>query len=604
MSDSRAPTRLDLLRRLLKYTRKYWKWLAFSMLCSSGIAGLTSTYAWLVKPFLDGIFVEKNHVLLMLLPAALLGVTILKGLLGYALSYAMSCVSNRMVSDIQQELFIHLTLLPIRFHDRHSSGRLVSRVLNDVGTMGSAIPEMMKRVVQQALTFVAMMGVAFYQNWQLASLLLILGPVAAAASLRVGNRMVPLATRSQQLAEDTTSLLEEAFSAIRIVKAYGNERREHARFRDNQDLVVQTRIKFALVASLTSPIIEFIGVIGIGAIIWYGGYQVINGTMTPGEFFSFLMALALAYRPVRAMGGVNTVIQSAIAAAVRVFELLDQENETAMDHGTFQLPPLSRSLEFRHVEFRYEGRKESALTGIDLTIQVGEVIALVGRSGAGKSTLAHLVIRFYDPTSGTILMDGRDLREATLESLRGQIGVVTQEPILFDDTVYNNISYGRTDASHADVVAAAKAAAADEFIQRLPDGYESLIGEKGVKLSGGQRQRIAIARAILRDPPLLILDEATSSLDSESERLVQGALCNLMKRRTALVIAHRLSTVLNAHRIVVLDRGHIVGSGTHEQLLSTSEVYQQLYRAQFQDLVAQSEPCSVPSPLSVQWTPE
>ena len=538
----------------------------------------------MVSPFLDGIFVEKNRRLLTLLPIALLSLTVLKALLILAQSYVMNYVTNRMMSDIRQELFTHLILLPMAFHDRHSSGRLVSQVLNDVAMMSNAVPSMLRRVIQQGVTFAAMMGVAFYQNWQLATLLLVLGPVAFLAASRVGNRLGPLATRSQELSADMSALLQEAFSGIRIVKAYGNERMEMARFQQTQDKVVHTGIEAGFAASLTSPSLELIGVVGIGAIVWYGGYQVISGTMTPGAFFSFLVALTFAYQPIRVMGSANNTIQSSVAAARRVFELLDLETEETGEGQAVPLPSLSRSLEFRDVEFWYDGNKAAALTGINLTIRAGEMIALVGASGAGKSTLVQLVIRLYDPTSGMVLIDGHDIQQATLASLRGQIGVVTQEPLLFDDTIFGNILYGRPGATRTDVMAAARAAAVDEFVARLPKGYDSLIGEKGVRLSGGQRQRVAIARAILRDPRLLVLDEATSSLDSESEQLVQNALARFMKTRTTLVIAHRLSTVVNADRIVVLESGCMVGLGSHRELLSGCGTYQRLYQAQFKDI--------------------
>lgn len=576
-------TRVQVFLRLLRYLRKYWFHLSIGFVCSGCIAGLTAAYAWLVRPFLDGIFIEKNQFLLMVLPVVLLCVTVFKGLLVYAQSYLMSYINNWVVADIRQQLFSHLACLPVQFHDQHSSGRLVSRVLNDVGAMGNAVPGLMRKLIQQSLTFIALMGVAFYQNWRLAALLLVLIPVSSYAVLRVGNRLGPLATRGQQLAEDMTSLLEEAFSGIRILKAYGNERLESDRFWKAQELIVHTGIKVGLLSALTSPLMEIIGMLGIGAIIWYGGYQVINGTMTPGGFFSFLTALAMAYRPIRAMGMTNNSIQMSVSAARRVFEILDVENEEHGDRGKAILPGLLRSLEFRNVSFRYEGSHKMALKGIELTVHAGEVVAFVGSSGSGKSTLVHLVLRFYNPLGGSILIDGQDIRQVTLQSLRRQIGIVPQEPILFDDTVRNNISYGRIGASDAEIMAAAKAAGAHEFIEPLPNGYETIIGEKGVRLSGGQRQRLAIARAVLRDPPILILDEATSSLDSESERLVQWALYNFMKRRTTLVIAHRLSTVQRADRIVVLSQGRIVGCGTHKDLLAVCEIYQRLYKAQFQD---------------------
>jgi subfamily B ATP-binding cassette protein MsbA len=574
-------TRVQVFLRLLRYLRKYWFHLAVGFACSVGVAGLTAAYAWLVKPFLDGIFIDKNQFLLMTLPLVLLCVTLCKGFLVYAQSYLMNYINNWVIADIRQELFSHMACLPVQFHDRHSSGRLVSRVLNDVTAMGNAVPGVMRKLIQQSLIFIALTGVAFYQNWRMAAVFLVLIPASTFAASRVGSRLTPLATRGQQLTEDLTSLLQEAFSGIRILKACGNERLESDRFWRGQELIVRTGIKSGLLTALTSPLMEIIWVSGIGAIIWYGGYQVIRGTMTPGGFFSFLTAVFMTAKPIRAMGAVNNSLQLSVASAQRVFEILDLDNEEHEDRGKPILPRFSRSLEFRNVSFRYDGSREIALTGIELTVQAGEVVAFVGSSGSGKSTMVNLVLRFYDPSGGAILVDGQDIRQVTLQSLRRQIGMVPQEPILFDDTVRNNISYGRIGSSDAEIMAAAKAAGAHEFIERLPNDYETIIGEKGVRLSGGQRQRLAIARAILRDPPILILDEATSSLDSESERIVQWALRNFMKNRTTLVIAHRLSTILNADRIVVLDRGRMVGIGSHRDLLASCEAYQRLYDAQF-----------------------
>jgi subfamily B ATP-binding cassette protein MsbA len=328
--------------------------------------------------------------------------------------------------------------------------------------------------------------------------------------------------------------------------------------------------------------LEVIGVIGIAAIIWYGGHMVIQGDMTPGAFFSFLTAMFMTYTPLKRLSGTNNVIQQAMAAAERVFDLLDMPNEHEMDRGRAELSTIRRSLEFRGVRFQYQGTDVPALDDVNLTVRAGEIVALVGSSGSGKTTLVSLVARFYDPSDGLVLVDGRDVRDCTLRSLRSQIGIVSQDTVLFDDTVKNNIAYGRSAVTDAEIEQAARAAYAHDFIQRLPNGYASMIGEDGVKLSGGERQRLAIARAILRDPPILILDEATSSLDSESERIVQLAIANVMKNRTTLVIAHRLSTIQNADRIVVMDRGRIVESGTHEELLSRGGVYRRLHAIQFQ----------------------
>jgi subfamily B ATP-binding cassette protein MsbA len=410
-------------------------------------------------------------------------------------------------------------------------------------------------------------------------------PLSVVTMVRMGDRLRRLATTGQERIGDMASALQETLAGIRIVKAFGREEAEARRFHDSNKAYLRASLKALQVSSLASSHMEVIGVFGIAAIIWYGGYLVIQGTMTAGAFFSFLTAMFMAYTPLRKLGGANNVIQQALSAADRVFGVLDLENESARDHGRKELAPIAHTLEFRQVTFQYEGSDLPALSGIDLTVSRGEVVALVGSSGSGKTTLVSLVPRFYEPTSGAVLIDGQDIREGTLRSLRRQIGIVSQDTVLFDESVRYNIAYGRKEATDEQIVEAARAAYAHEFIERLPDGYRTRIGENGVKLSGGERQRLAIARAILRNPPILILDEATSSLDSESERIVQLALANLMKNRTTLVIAHRLSTVQSANRIVVLDRGRIVESGSHDELLRRGGLYKRLHAMQFQDVL-------------------
>ncbi len=568
--------------RLIQYVREYRLRLVAACLCSAGVAILMAVNAWLVEPVLDKIFIEKDQFLLLIIPAVLLAVTALRGVFAYGQAYLMSYVGNWIIVDVRQQLFMQLMRLPVRFHDANTSGRLVSRVIHDVNQMANSIPTVLKDLFQQGLTFLALVGVAFYQNWKLASILIFVVPLSALVLVKISRRLRKLSTRGQESMGDMASVLKEAFSGIRIVKAYGKEEVEGQRFENTNLSFRNTVQKTAQVSAAASPLMELIGGIGIAVIIWYGGYLVITTSMKPGAFFSFLAAMFMAYTPIKRLSNANQSIQNALAAAQRVFDVLDIENEQDKDIGKESLPPITRTLEFRDVSFKYENTEEQALRNISLTIRVGKVVALVGSSGSGKSTLVSLVPRFYRPTEGHILIDGQDIRQVTRASLRRQIGIVSQETVLFDDSVRNNIAYGRPEASEEEVIHAAKAAFAWEFIERLPLGLETLVGENGVKLSGGQRQRLAIARAILRDPPILILDEATSSLDSESEKLVQGALSNLMKNRTTLVIAHRLSTVQHADRIVVLDKGQIIEMGTHEELLQKNGQYTRLYHTQFE----------------------
>jgi ATP-binding cassette, subfamily B, bacterial MsbA len=572
--------------RLLRYLWPYRVRLTAAFVCSALVAGLTGAYAWMVRPVLDGIFISKDHYLLIVLPVAILGVAVLKGIFSYGQNYLMSYVGNQVVTDVRQELFLQLMRLPVGFHDTNTSGRLVSRVINDVNLMANAAAGVLKDLFQQGLTFVAMMGVIFYQNWKLAAVSVIVIPLSVSTMVRMGQRLRGLSTRGQERIGDMASALQETLAGIRIVKAFGREDSEALRFRESNKAYLRATMKATQVSSLASSHMEVIGVLGVAGIIWYGGYLVIQGTMTPGAFFSFLAAMIMAYTPLRRLAGANNTVQQALAAAERVFQVLDLPNEQDQDRGSKDLHPLARSLEFRGVSFRYEGSGVPALVGVHLSVKAGEVLALVGSSGSGKTTLASLVPRFYEPTEGAILIDGQDIRHGTLRSLRKQIGIVSQDTVLFDETVKNNIAYGRVGATEQEVLEAATLAYAHEFITRLPDGYHTVIGENGLKLSGGERQRLAIARAILRDPPILILDEATSSLDSESERIVQLAFSNLMKNRTTLVIAHRLSTVQNADRIVVLDRGSIVESGSHEELLQRGGLYKRLHAVQFQDMDA------------------
>jgi subfamily B ATP-binding cassette protein MsbA len=570
--------------RLLEFFKPYKVRLVAAFIFSGLVAALTGAYAWLVRPVLDGIFIDKDTFLLNVLPLAILAVAVMKAAFSYGQNYLMNYVGNQVITDIRERLFLQLMRLPVRFHDSNTSGRLVSRVINDVNMMANAVVGVLKDLFQQGLTFLAMFGVILYQNWKLAAVSLLVIPISSFTMVRMGQRLRSLATRGQERMGDMASTLQETLAGIRIVKAFGREEAEGRRFRYSNEAFLRMTMKAIQVSSLGNSHMEVIGVVGVAAIIWYGGYLVIQGAMTPGAFFSFLTAMFMAYTPIRRLSGANNVVQQALSAAERVFTVLDMENERSRDHGLKQLAPISRSLEFRGVTFQYESSDAPAVTGVDLAVAAGEVVALVGSSGSGKTTLVSLVPRFYEPSEGGLYIDGHDIREYTLQSLRAQIGMVSQSTVLFDETIQYNIAYGRSDASQADIIEAAKAAYAHDFIQRLPNGYETFIGENGVKLSGGERQRLAIARAILRDSPLLILDEATSALDSESERIVQLALTNLMKNRTTLVIAHRLSTIQNADRIVVLNRGRIVEVGSHQDLLRRDGFYKRLHAMQFQDV--------------------
>jgi subfamily B ATP-binding cassette protein MsbA len=574
--------------RIVSYLRNYRLRLLGAFLCSVGVAALQAVNAWLVKPVLDDIFIARNQELLMILPLIILGVAILKASFSYGQSYLMGYVGQWLVADVRQQLFIHIVRLPIRFHDANTSGRLMARVISDVNEMSNAIPSVLKDIFQQGLTFVALIGVAFYQNWKMATVVLVVLPLSGYVLIRIGKRIRKLSRKGQESIGSMASVLKEAFTGIKVVKAYGQEEKEGQRFFLMNKAFRRAQVKSSQTSAMSSPILEVIAVCGISFIIWYGGGLVIAGEMKPGEFFSFLTAMFMSYAPIRKMSGANASVQRALAGAQRVFSVLDLDSELSKDEGKRTLPPIKHKLEFSNVSFTYEGAKASSLDNVNLTVPVGEVVALVGASGSGKTTLVSLVPRFYRPTQGTVTIDGIDIRSVDRSSLRRQIGIVSQETVLFDDLIRNNIAYGRPDATEEQIIEAARAAYAWEFIERLPNGLDTFVGENGLKLSGGQRQRLAIARAILRDPPILILDEATSALDSESEKLVQQALANLMKARTTLVIAHRLSTVQHADRLVVMKRGRIEEIGTHAELLQKGGLYTRLYQTQFQ--LTQAEP--------------
>jgi subfamily B ATP-binding cassette protein MsbA len=581
---------MRLYLRLLDYIRPYWVRLVIAAVCSGAVAALTGGYAWLVRPALDEIFINKNETWLYLLPVALMAVSVLKGVCGYGQSYLMIFVGSRVVTDIRQQLFGHLMRLPIGFHLKNPSSRMLSRVINDVNWIQNAVSGVLKDLFQQSLTFLVLLGVILYQDWRLALFSILVIPLSAYPMVRFGNQLRKIAATGQERTADMSTALQETLTGVRIVKGFTREDAEGRRFAGFNEAYFRTNMKSTQVSSITSPVLEAVGIIGVAGIIWYGGSQVIQGAMTPGTFFSFLTAVFLMYTPIKRLASANNTIQQALAAADRVFTVLDVPTEAARDTGTRGLDGVRSAIALHGVSFRYEGIEAWALTDISLTVRPGEVLALVGSSGAGKTTLVNLIPRFHDPTAGAILIDGVDLREIRLAALRRQIGIVSQETLLFDDTVGNNIAYGKDEATEEAITDAARAAFAHDFIMKLPNGYETLIGENGVRLSGGERQRLAIARALLRNPPILILDEATSSLDTESERMVQMALANLMKGRTTFVIAHRLSTVQRADRIAVLAGGRLVEIGRHEELLAKAGVYHRLHQMQFQDHGSEGAP--------------
>jgi subfamily B ATP-binding cassette protein MsbA len=571
-------------KRLMAFVRPYRWIVGTSMLTGIVISACTGAIAYAIRPLLDKVFIQKEAGTLLWLPWALLAAFLAKGAAQYVQSVLMQVLANRVLRDIRDELFRALVRLPIVRYTQAASGDYLSRMVNDVMVLQRAVSTVVKDLVQNSVTVVVLTGVIFYQDARLAVVAVAVLPLAVYPLVGLSRRLRKRSALGQEAVAGMTGVLTEALGAIRVVKAFGGEARETARFAKANDLYQRRIVKVARVSEVASPMMEFIGAVGIVIIISYGGRRVISGQTTPGAFFSFAGACMMVYTPARILSSANAVMQQALAAARRIFEVVDLPREGEPE-GT-RLPELAGvrdAIAFEHVSYAYEGEEGPAVSDISFTAGVGDVVALVGPSGAGKTTLVNLIPRFIDPTSGAIRIDGHDVREYTLKSVRAMVGVVGQDTVLFDDTIAANIAYGAGEGpcDLERIEQAAVKAHAHDFIRALPRGYDSRVGERGLMLSGGQRQRIAIARAVLKDAPILVLDEATSALDSESERHVQAALAALMERRTTFVIAHRLATVLDAGLILVMDGGRIVERGTHAELVAESGLYRKLYDLQF-----------------------
>jgi subfamily B ATP-binding cassette protein MsbA len=572
---------MDIFKRLLKLAKPHMSKFVLAMLSMLVVGATTSALAFLVKPTLDEIFLKKNADMLIWIPSAVIVMYLIKGVCNYTQTILMSFIGQRVVADLRNNLYRQMQLQSLSFFTVNPTGILMSRITNDVGYVQGAVSEAVTSLLKDSFTLMCLVFVIFYRDWQLAIIAMFVFPLTIYPISRFGKKMRNIATRTQVTMGSLTTLLQETISGTRIVKAFSMEEYENQRFAKENEHLFKLALKSVSVSAISSPFMEFLGGIGIATIIFYGGYQVIKGVSTPGTFFSFLTALIMLYEPVKRLTNVNNTIQQGIAGAKRVFSIIDTIPDIRNDARAVDLPKISRGIDIKNVTFRYE--EAPVLKNVDISIKAGEVVAFVGMSGGGKTTLVNLIPRFYDVTEGRILVDGHDIRDVTIESLRGQIGIVTQQTILFNDTVRNNIAYGNIERTEEDIIRAAKAANAHDFIMNLPKGYDTIIGEQGAKLSGGERQRISIARALLKDAPILILDEATSSLDTEAEIEVQDALENLMKGRTTLIIAHRLSTIRNAHRIIVLASGEIVEEGTHESLMEKKGEYFKFYNMQFKD---------------------
>jgi subfamily B ATP-binding cassette protein MsbA len=551
---------------------------------------------YLIRPILDELL--PNQQGLRTIALSLVGLYFLKGVGSYFSGYLMEDVGQRVVMDLRGQLYAHILCQSASYFARNTVGQLISRVSNDVGQVQRAVSETAGDLARESLALVGYAAILFWIDWRLAMVCFTGAPIIVYPLVRLGQRIRRTARRSQEAQEHMTHVGTETFAAHRIVKAFGAEEREAGRFRDALRHLYRTNMRVVRALSVMPPAMELLGGIGMAAALWYGSEQIAAGRLTAGDFTTFLAAMLMMYAPAKKLSRVNANVQQAIAAADRIFETLDVHTEVPESPAAQPLAPFASSIEFRDVTFAYDDtRPRRILRNISFQVPAGQMVAIVGRSGAGKTTLVNLIPRFFDVSAGMITIDGRDIRQATLKSLRSQVGIVTQETVLFDDTIANNIAYGSTQAAPAEIEAVAKAAHAHEFIVGLPDKYRTRIGERGQKLSGGQRQRLAIARALLKNAPILILDEATSALDAEAELLVQDALATLMLNRTSFVIAHRLSTILRADAILVLERGRIVEFGRHEQLLDRDGTYASLYKMQLLEPRTEPAATEVPAPL-------
>jgi ATP-binding cassette, subfamily B, bacterial MsbA len=574
---------VPLLRRLVgNYVVRYWPRLLAAFACMAVVAATTAGNAWLMQPMLDRVFVAHDETLLYVIPVAIIALGIAKGFAGFGQSVLMVTVGQRIVADIQKALFARVMHADLAYFHANPTGSLIARFINDANMLRTQSTSVLAGLGKESLTAIGLVALMFYQDWALALVSIAAFPFVIRPLARLGRRMRRASANTQVEIGRLTTLLDQVFQGARHVKAYGMEAYEEKR----ADAVIERIYKMVQrvqqVRSIPSPLMEALGGVAVAAVILYGGHQVVVGARTPGTFFSFITALLLAYQPLKVLASLNIGLQEGLAAAQRIFTVLDIEPEIRDRPDAEPLAVSTGEIRFTGVSFDYaDGTR--ALDGIDLVVPAGKTVALVGASGAGKSTILNLIPRFFDVAAGSIAIDGTDIRAATLASLRGAIALVSQEVSLFDDTIRANIGYGRLGAAETDIVAAATAAAADTFIRELPKGYDTEVGEHGIKVSGGQRQRIAIARAMLKNAPILLLDEATSSLDTEAERQVQAALRQLMHGRTTLVIAHRLSTVIDADLIYVVDHGRIVERGSHGELLHKGGAYARLYTMQFAD---------------------
>lgn len=572
---------IDLIKRLIKeYIIPHYRTFLISISLMLLIAGSTAFHAWLIKPALDQVFVKQDKNMLILIPLVVLVVTIIKGFSTYFQLLTMNLLTARITADMRKRLYAHFINSDIAMLHSSSSGDMIAR-LGDSGQIVGMISTALNGFVKQLITLIFLIGVMFSQSLELSLVAFIGFPLAAYPVYKIGRKLRNLSFTGLEASQKFNSQMSDTLQYSKLVKAYNCEEFEVNRMSNVIEIMYKIGKKISKLSLIASPFVEALGGIGVAAVIWYGGHQVITGQTTPGAFFSFFAAMLMAYKPLKSVSGMNSGIQMGLAATERYYTLLAQAPKIITKPDAVNLDNIKGDIKFEKVNFSYTDEKET-LKDINLEIPAGKMVALVGHSGGGKSTIMSMILRFYDPNNGKITIDGHDIRDVNLKSLRAAMSIVNQEVMLFDDTILENIRYGKVNATEEEIINAAKLAEADSFISELPNGYDTQVGQNGIRLSGGQRQRIAIARAILYDAPILLLDEATSALDPISERLIKDALAKLMKGRTTLVIAHRLSTVIHADLIFVVSGGKIVESGTHKELTEKGGVYANLYSKQFE----------------------